>query len=217
MRNLNIFLVIFLLATLTSFAQDKCSKFYPLIKDAYFTHTMYDKDPATGGVAQGKVTYRVTEAGDNWGYYTVKMEAMGFSRPEMKQKIICTDDGVVIKNMQPGSTQGSETTGDDNFYLPNDLSTAGTLDAVVMQLNNGRGTTMTRTMTNRQVVGMNESISTPAGTFSCYKMTYTTTMDTYVTNTEQWMAEGKGVIKTIEKDSDGNILGVTMLTLYNIP
>ena len=53
---------------------------------------------------------------------------MGFSRPEMKQKITCTDDGVVIKNMQPGSTEGSETTGDDNFYLPNDLSTAGSLD-----------------------------------------------------------------------------------------
>ncbi|MDJ0646376.1 MAG: hypothetical protein QNJ57_10380 [Flavobacteriaceae bacterium] len=213
MRKLNIVLGIFLLTALTAFAQDKCSKFYPLIKDAYFTHTMYSDEPSRGGIEHGKITYRVTEAGDNWGFYTVKLG----SRPEMKQKITCTDDGVVIKSMQPGSTQGSETDG-DNLYLPNDLSPLPkSLDDAIMKINNGAGVSMTRTMTSRMVVSDNESITTPAGTFTCYKLTYTTEMGVFVTTSEQWMAENVGVIKTIEKDSDGNLLGVTMLTSYNIP
>ena len=183
-------------------AQDKCSKYYPIKKDAFFTHTIYSNDPSVGGVEQGKVTYKVTEVGTNWALYTVKVEAMGFSRPEMLQRITCTDNGVSIRSMQPGSSQGSETTGANNFYLPNDLSVRASLDDVEMKLSSNGGYAMSRIMKNRLVVGTSESITTPAGTFpSCYKITFTTKMGPYVTHSEQWMAEGKGVIKTIEKDT----------------
>ena len=205
------------LVTLVSgFAQNKCSKYYPIKKGAQFTHTIFSDEPSNGGVEQGKVIYKVNEVGANWAFYTVKIEAMGFSRPEIKQKIVCTDQGVSITN-QHSSAEKSDISGDSNFYLPNDLSATAVLDDVEMKLTHQGMASITRRITNRKVLGVNEAVTTPAGKFSCYKLTQTTKMGTFTTFDTQWMGEDVGIVKTVERDSGGNILSVTVLSSYYLP
>lgn len=78
-------------------------------------------------------------------------------------------------------------------------------------------TTMIYTASNRVVVGP-EPITTPAGAFSTWKITYDSTVDmkgmvkvTTVTNATEWYVPGLGAVKS-EVWSRGNLEGTTVLT-----
>lgn len=88
------------------------------------------------------------------------------------------------------------------------LSTSGT--AVPMK--------MTISITDRKVVGK-ESITTPAGTFDCYKITSKTSIqnqmgisiNTEMTTTE-WITEAAGVVRSESYNKNGKLMGYTVLT-----
>ena len=67
---------------------------------------------------------------------------------------------------------------------------------------------------NRKVVG-NETVTVPAGTFECYKITYdmeTKMMMKINSSVSEYINMGAGIIKTETHDSKGKILGTTILT-----
>ena len=64
-------------------------------------------------------------------------------------------------------------------------------------------------------ISKHEEITTPAGTFDAWCLEYDTATKMAfikaVTKTEQWMAKGVGVVKTVVKDKKGGIQSVTEL------
>jgi len=78
--------------------------------------------------------------------------------------------------------------------------------------------TMTINITNRKVVSK-ESITTPAGTFDCYKITSTMNMQNkmgvtmnFTFSATDWIAPKVGMVKTESYDKNGKLNGYTILT-----
>ncbi|HRW62941.1 MAG TPA: hypothetical protein P5132_05610, partial [Bacteroidales bacterium] len=75
---------------------------------------------------------------------------------------------------------------------------------------------MTTSITNRKVEAK-EQITTEAGSFDCYKITYTITVSTMFSvrmEVAEWIAEGVGMVKS-ETYSRGKTMGYTLLTGIN--
>jgi len=234
MKKIKLFLCIYLLANLSVLAQDKCSKFYPINDNASFTHTIYDKEPADGGVEQGKVTYSVNEVLQDSAVYTVTIktfvEDLG-REMEMNSQfgIKCTDAGVEMGFAQMGAGMmgrfnNAKITG-NNIYVPNELSLDQTLPDAEMKVSTSAGPTrinMTRKMMNRKVLDRKENIEIDGNSLECYVLTYDVEMNMgstgmiFTTKTKQWLYEGLGTIKSKEWDKDGNLTGVTILTSYRL-
>lgn len=73
---------------------------------------------------------------------------------------------------------------------------------------------MSIAVTNRKVIGT-ESLTTPAGTFECYKISYdvaTKMMINVKTKATEWYAKGTGLIKSETYSTDGKLLGSSVLT-----
>lgn len=73
---------------------------------------------------------------------------------------------------------------------------------------------MTMEMVDRKVEGK-ESLTTSAGTFDCYVISYTTEMkmglNTMFKNKE-WIAEGVGMVKSENYNKNGKLMGYSELT-----
>ena len=63
-----------------------------------------------------------------------------------------------------------------------------------------------------------EDVTTPAGTFSCYKMSSTIetkTMFTVVAKSTDWIVRKVGTVRSETIDKNGNLTGYTVLTAIN--
>jgi hypothetical protein len=66
-------------------------------------------------------------------------------------------------------------------------------------------------------VEIRESITTPAGTFDCYKISYNITTRSMFKTTvkaEEWMAKDVGTVKTVSYDKNGKMEGYSELTKF---
>jgi hypothetical protein len=73
---------------------------------------------------------------------------------------------------------------------------------------------MSFSVTNRKVEAV-ESVTTPAGTFDCYKISFdvaTKMMVNVKTKGVEWYAKGVGMVKTETYSTDGKLLGSNILT-----
>jgi hypothetical protein len=71
-------------------------------------------------------------------------------------------------------------------------------------------------MFNRKVEAL-ESITTPAGTFECYKLTYDMEIKSMIKMTvkaTQWVARNVGAVKTESFDKNGKLVGYSLLTAF---
>ncbi|MBL7903518.1 MAG: hypothetical protein JNL22_00720 [Bacteroidales bacterium] len=76
--------------------------------------------------------------------------------------------------------------------------------------------TMSVRMFNRKVEAL-ESITTPAGTFECYKLTYDMEIKSMIKMTvkaTQWVARNVGAVKTESFDKNGKLVGYSLLTAF---
>jgi len=72
---------------------------------------------------------------------------------------------------------------------------------------------MTVNVSNRKVEAV-ESLTTPAGTFECYKISYdvaTKMMINVKTKGVEWFSKGVGMVKSETYDSAGKLLGSNVL------
>lgn len=79
--------------------------------------------------------------------------------------------------------------------------------------------TMKFDIKNRKVE-KKETITTPAGTFECYKITYDMDMKVMLKRsmkTAEWIAPGVGVVKTESYNQKGELEGYTELTKFTKP
>lgn len=207
-------------------AQD-CKFYFPTEEGTLIEMTSYDKK----GKLSATTTQKILEKKEVDGALVVVFEqtskdAKGKNEMTAQMQVSCKD-GKFYFDMN-NYLQGMEAyesnpdmevvvDGDEIFY-PSELNAGetlpdGTLTAKVM--------TSGLTMMNMKVdirnrkVGEKESVTTPAGTFKCYKLSQDVEVKAMVkvkTSEVTWLAENIGVVKTESYDKNGKLTGTTELT-----
>ncbi|WP_136465788.1 hypothetical protein [Flagellimonas onchidii] len=216
-------LIIGLICGQTLIAQTDCSKYYPVSDGAKFEHTLYGSRMNK----EGKVVYSVTDDGGDRVLYTMEMfDKNDVQLGDSSYGMQCEENGVSIdfKSLM-GSARAShfdnmevDITG-NNIYIPNDLSVGQTLPDAEMEIAiTGAPIAMKSFMRmyNRTVEGK-ESVTTPAGTFECFVISYDTDMRMGIKSTgktKQWLAEHIGMVKTEDYNKKGKLRSMSLLTSY---
>jgi len=95
---------------------------------------------------------------------------------------------------------------------PGDVLPDGKVVATI--ITPGMPITITVNLTNRKVEA-NETITTPAGTFNCLKITYDFSLKMLLTlrgKAAQWYADGVGLVKTENYNKKGKLTGFSQVT-----
>lgn len=213
-----------LLALLTisiGYSQDTCSQYYPFEEGVKFEITSYNKK----GKVESVSNYHVSNVSGNTATFnTTISDKKGKEITTTNYDITCEGDVISIdfkSLMNPemfAQYQDMEVdfTG-TNIELPNDLSVGKELkDANLnMAMNmSGMNMNMSLDLVNRKVEGK-ESVTTPAGTFDCYVITYTMEMKMglkRIGNNKEWIAEGVGMVKSENYNKSGKLIAYSELT-----
>lgn len=200
-----------------------CSKYFPMDEGTKFQITTYDKNDKISGV----MDYVVKEvSGDTATMFYEMHDEKGKMITSSEYGITCTNEGITIdfSSMMSPELLGQykdmevEMSGTDLLY-PNNLSVGQSLpDADVLMTVKMPPLNMKMNMMffNRKVAGK-ESVTTSAGTFDCYVITYDSEakMGLKITSSNKlWLSEGFGMVKSETYNKKGNLTGKSVLTTF---
>jgi len=212
-------------------AQD-CNSYFPFEPDTKMEMTYYNKKGKTTSTTEIIVnditeTDGVVEA----ELTSVVSDKKGEKADAIDFRVKCTGNGyeIDITNMLNPETlkaiEGMEIdmTGDALNY-PNDLSVGKTLNDANATIEASTGgvkvLTMKFNITNRKVEAQ-ESVTTKAGTFDCYKITYNFDFKWGIIKKKQkvtqWIADGVGVVKDEIRNKKGKLESTSELTKLEKP
>lgn len=220
-----ILLVFTFMTTKTLIAQD-CDFYFPVEKGTKIETTDYDKKGKVTGVGTSTVIENLQVGNAQVVKVSVSYKATDNETPYQAEYSVKCENGEFYVNM-------------NNFLDKNALAGYKDMDITVdaeqmtmpanlkpgQVLGNGRVTakiansgvnlmTINTLITNRKVVG-NESVTTPAGTFECVKITYdieTKMMFKVNMSCAQWYSKNVGVVKTENYDKKGKLETSQMIT-----
>lgn len=218
-------LVVLLFVASTTFTLDAqdCFGYVLSSKGARATYAMQDHK----GKSKGEMTYTVedvTSTDEGWlitlGMSFKDKNGKTLDAPTPTQRILCTGSDIRMDINAGGLTAAFAdnpemdiTMEGDKMVLPNELSENMTLpDASLTTVAKMGGMTLmnaTLRMTDRRVLGK-ETVTTPAGTFECFKITQTTETNAGMAGTRQtttisWVARGIGMVKSEDYDHRGRL------------
>lgn len=217
---ISIFLSVFFISTL-SYGQNSCSKYYPFIEGKTFQITTYDKKGKTSAV----VDYNITNVTNNTATFNTKIhDDKGKEVTTTSYDITCENDAISIdfnslvspELLEQYKDMELDVTG-TNIEIPNNLTVGQALKdaAMIMTIKmGGLNMNMTMNLTDRKV-DARESVTTSAGTFDCYVISYTTEVKMGLKQTnmaKDWIAEGVGMVKSETFNKNGKLLGYSELT-----
>jgi hypothetical protein len=228
--NLKLIIVALLtFSTSLSFAQD-CSKFYPFSEGTISEISMFDKK----GKPSGFITYHVLKVVSSEG---TEIATLSSTFKDRKGKLIssqefdasCNGDLVSFdfkSLMNPQILEQYKDMEYDisgvNLEFPNDLSVGQDLpDANIEMIISMNGINITMNIiTKDRTVAAREDITTSAGTFDCYVVTYTSEMKMSMGMNQtfkgkQWIAEDVGMVKQEDYNKNGKLTGSSLLTAFN--
>jgi hypothetical protein len=211
----------------TAQSQTGCSKFYPFKEGTKAELTSYDKKGKVAAIVnytildkkqipEGEVVTMKSSVNDEKGNLIAETE-YDVTCDGTK---ISIDYNSMVSPMMMEQFQNMEydISGID-LEIPNNLSVGQELPDAEMNMKismSGINMNMDLTITNRKVIGK-EDVTTPAGTFSCFVITYdmTTKMGmTQTSNSKQWIAEGVGMVKQ-EDYQRGKVSSSSVLTKFS--
>ncbi|HRY98726.1 MAG TPA: hypothetical protein P5550_06680 [Bacteroidales bacterium] len=220
-----IFLMIMVSGSSSLYSQS-CETWFPFKQGTVIEMTHYDgKDKVTGTSRQSVLS--INQSGNGFEA-RIKIESTGEKKDEHfeSEYTVKCSDGVLKVEMNQyispemmGSLEGMEfeVTGDE-LELPQRLSVGQTLDdgEIIMKVMNQGMAMMTMSVKvfNRQI-SARENVTTPAGSFDCYKLTYdveSKVMLKVSSKGEEWIAEGTGVVKTATYSKSGKLTSYSLLT-----
>ncbi|WP_405413045.1 hypothetical protein [Maribacter sp. Asnod1-A12] len=224
-----IFTLFFLIVITSLYAQDNCSKFYPMNKGVSLEYTNYNKK----GKVEGISNYKVTEANHTGDTTTATMsinlkDNKGKDIYSTSYNLTCKGNMVTLDYESLLPTEMMEQYGDmdieisgNDIEIPNSLSVGQNLkDAnVAMTISmSGINMNMNVDMTNRKVE-KKESINTAAGTYICFVL-YSENrskmmMADQVYPSRVWLAEGVGMVKQETYKKNGDVMSSSLLTAYS--
>ncbi len=213
-----------LLSVLLLSAQD-CESFFPVDKGTFTEMKNYDAKGKLTGTVRQTVTDVSTVAGElvikvQSEQLDKKDESLGTQDLEMRCK-----DGVFYMDMKNfynqaamGNTEGAEMTIDaKDLMFPANIKPGETLPDGSMTMSFASGPipmNMSINIFNRKVEAI-ENITTPAGTFEAYKISYDIEMKVPIKITSkaiQWYAKNAGAVRTESYNKAGKLMGYSELT-----
>lgn len=218
-------------------ASAQCSNsFYRLQEGSEFEMTTYNKKDKP----QGRIVNLISQVQEKAGAYEATFSSKIY---DDKDKMVTEGDYVVIcegdklkidmqrltaSMEQLAAYDQMEVEAEGSFLeLPSSLEVGQTLPDghTTMKIKMGEGnmamSTMDLDVINRKVTAK-ESLTTPAGTFECYKITYDTDINMKIMgfankstfSSAEWVSEGVGVVKSESYDKKGNLNSYSLLTAY---
>ena len=205
----------------SSISQSTCSTYYPFEEGAKFEITSFNKK----GKKESVVNYEITTIENNVATIKTKIsDAKGKEVTTTKYSVTCNGNSISIdfkslmnpdlfKQYKDVDMEMSGT----NVEFPNNLKVGQTLkDANLKMTMNMSGIKMNMTvdMLNRKV-DAKESVTTAAGTFNCFVISYNTEMKMGMKMSfkiKEWIAEGVGVVKSETYNKKGKSMGYSELT-----
>lgn len=224
MKKLTFALVISLLA-FTVKAQNCASAFFPSKEGTRMETTNYDKN----GKEQSKSVTTIVSIKQSGAATIINIKAESTDSKKTtttsEYSAKCEGDnfsmsmkGMIPADMQKSGADGSITIDATDMVFPNSIAVGQKLadGSATITMNMGAMTMSTVIkIINRTVTGK-ESITTPAGTFDCYKIEYeveTEMMGMKVKSKgKQWIAKGVGVVKSENFSDKGDSMGYSLLT-----
>jgi hypothetical protein len=231
MKKLTFIFLAIVVASNTSFSQ--CNTYYDFREGTLFEVKSFNAKNREEGRSISKVT-SYSQSGD--GFEAV-INSTVFDRKDKEVhqgdfKMTCSN-GVMLMDMRKfipeeslKAMQGAEMeiTG-DFLEIPSRLAVGQILKDgfIEMKVSTQPGFGMTTSITIKdRKVESKESITTPAGTFDCFKISYiinarTNMMGMNMNNSmkaEEWVSEGVGVVKTSSYNSKGSLMGYTLLSRF---
>jgi len=224
MRKIFAIFVMILTLVFSMFSQD-CSFYYPKTKGATLEYKSYDKKNGLTGMTRHRVK-DITQSG-NTVSATIAVESF-----DKKEKLLGTNEFTVkceggiyyidMKNYMNSEALAAYEDMDisiesDNLEMPSSLKVGDKLNdgslLITVSSSGMKLMTMTTNITNRKV-DAKEKITTDAGTFDCYKISYdisTKMMMSMNFSATEWYAKDVGMVKS-ESYSKGSLSGSTILT-----
>ena len=204
----------------------ECKMFFPSKEGMQMELTSYDAKNRITGTTHQKIIGKETTANG----YQIKFESESFDKKGQSQfkgqySVKC-ENGIFyfdMKNMMSGESMKNYKEGDveikgDDLDMPSNLTVGQTLKdgSLTISMKNTAMQMMNMTMAikNRKVEAI-ETITTPAGTFECYKISYdveTKMMFNMKGRGTQWIAKDAGVVKSESYDKNGKLVGSSQLT-----
>jgi uncharacterized protein (DUF2141 family) len=206
-------------------AQD-CSVFFPSKEGSMIELTQYDaKNKVTGITKQAVISKESTGAGIKINFKSESFSPKGESLNVGQYAVKC-ENGIFyfdMNNFLPKESMGASKDAEiemkaDNLDFPSNPEIGKTLGSgtvkMIMKSNGMTLMEITITISDRKVEAI-ENITTPAGTFECYKVTFrvlTHMMFDVETVGVQWVAKNVGVVKMENYDKKGKLTGTSLLT-----
>lgn len=199
-----------------SFSQD-CTSYYFLQNNKTVEMTIYNKK----GKETGKQVYTISDVKNSGGTVTGtihvemfdkkgKSQVKGTNEIQCRNGVIMMDLKMMLPQQQQEQFSKAEAQAKEVYIeYPSHISVGDQLKDADMTIDMKTGSmqqSMTIHITDRKVEG-EESITTPAGTWKCFKITYKSNVSIktmgigipmHTENTE-WFAPGFGVVKTESK------------------
>jgi len=224
-----LFLCIAILGIFSYRSYSQCSNPYYQLKTGTFIATEnYDEK----GKLQSRAETRVAELNETSNGFVATINYKIFDKKdkaiaEGSYKCECADGEIKIdmkafvpqESMQAYKDMDVEVT-TDQLQIPAVLTIGQLLPDATFELktkNSPIPMNMTFNMTDRKVEGK-ESVTTPFGTFDCFKITYNTKSKMAMMNMNfknvEYMAEKYGTVKSESYKSNGSLVGYTLITKY---
>lgn len=218
----------FFLGTFFLQAQDECNNLFPFDDGVMFEITHYDKKGKLESVTTHKVEALEPED-EGWSADVTASvsDTKGEAVTDMEYIVYCRNGELEVDFsslvapgfMEQAYNMNTNITGDDVSF-PSDLSVGQELPDAEMAIEVQAGTTTVMTlrfwMRDRKVEAK-EEITTPAGTFECFKISHTFEAKTIFSSTysvTEWYAVGVGSVRSETYNKKGKLIGSSELTKF---
>lgn len=225
MKNLILFTVLSLL-TITAYSQ--CNDFFPIKNGTEWTFENYNaKGKSTGKNHQTVTAFTSTGSGFNATLNSVMYNEKGKELTKGDLLVSC-DNGIITMDMRKfipeeqykafGATEVKVES--ENLQFPAKLAVGQSLnDGEITITTVGGQIPMTMNVTiSERTVEAKETITTPAGTFECYKIKSKMHIKNHMGismnfdfSAIEWLAPNGGMIKSESYNKNGKLVGSTLL------
>ena len=221
----------FLIAAILFFSLDtkaQCNQYYKVKKGTNWTMSNY----SAKGKLEGKTIQNVLEYSESSNGFEATFEitsvdkkgeqtVVGSSTMKCEDGVIAFDMSDMFPEEQMQSMESFDMTMDgENLELPNNLKVGQELKdaSVVMSINaSPMKFTFKIDITDRKVLA-EETLTTPAGKFDCFKISQKVFMKTIgkiEINSIEWYSENVGMVKSETYDKKNKLKSYSLLTTYN--
>jgi hypothetical protein len=220
-------IAVFCYSSIAALIAQDCPMYYPDKENTQMEYKQYDKKGGLSGSSVQKITSIKKSAGSTEVAVSAEsFDAKGKSLGTANLKARC-EGGIFYIDMSNYLNQQSTEAYKDmemsveggNLEMPSGMKAGDMLKDGDMKMAFSSGgvnvMNMAITITNRKVEAV-ENLTTPAGSFECYKISYDIATKMMGINVKmkgiEWYAKGVGMVKSESYNKDAKLQGSTVLS-----